>query len=774
MNIFTDCKGLFSAILSCFLLLPGTVKSQDFYLAPWKNIEGFSSFVAEANFSQKGGWLAIGSGDNQFELYDTGLNKVWGVKGSSGNLWGKSTFTPDGKKLFISRYPDGNQISVLSTEQLGIDYAWEPHKLNITSMAMSPKGDFLATGSEDRSIKIWKLTNGSAPVMIQKITGMDYSPLCLAFSPDGNYLISGSAEKVVRVFKYNGKEYLSNRVLKAHFGRINSIAFNKSGTAFVTASEDRTLRVWTLNESEWSTKEPLVVHKDIVHNAVFSPDGNYIISAGADRKIIQWHQVKGKWEFEREFSNHGSFVYALAFSPDMKYFVSGGADKKAIVWKSKLTDYVKTKVEERIKEWQKRGPFEKSSEYQTRLSTLTSKLPDFINEAIQEVLPVDQTNLKLGEYNPDLEYFTINVPMLNTIYMNVPLAKAPAFKDKWNRMKLASPRYYYQNGYWGLGYLEAYDPLNPETERYVFDASKIEGFKGGVSLKFDFDVFESDGPRPQDITPSNFYDNYSIDENLPKTGMVNTDAIAVVIGNRDYRKTKTVEFAIHDAETVKKYLVEVMGFKEGDVFYLNNVTKGEFELYFGTKDSPEGKLFNAVKPFKSDVFVFYSGHGAPGLKDQKGYFVPIECDPLYVELQGYPIDVFYKNLAKLPAKSVSVAIDACFSGAEILDNISPIVIKVSDPVILIENGAILSSSASAQVSGWYREKQHGMFTYFFLKAIHNANADKNQDGALTYREIFDYVSDQTEGVPYYSRRILGVDQTPTLQGSNPDRVFIKY
>jgi len=265
-----------------------------------------------------------------------------------------------------------------------------------------------------------------------------------------------------------------------------------------------------------------------------------------------------------------------------------------------------------------------------------------------------------------------------------------------------------------------------------------------------------------------------IEQNLPVTKMKNKDAFAVVIGNSHYEKTKDVTFAINDAQIVARYLTEVLGFLEGNVFVITNASKGEFELYFGNAKNYKGKLYNYVKPGKSDVFIYYSGHGAPGLKDRRGYFVPVEADPQYIELSGYSLDVFYKNLSKIPARSLTVVIDACFSGANIFENISPIVPEFENPVINLKNGVVLTSSSGNQVSSWYNKKKHGMFTYFFLKAIHNRNADFNRDNRLTFEEIYQYVSDNTEGVPYYARRIHGVEQTPIIQGHYKGKVFVKY
>lgn len=266
----------------------------------------------------------------------------------------------------------------------------------------------------------------------------------------------------------------------------------------------------------------------------------------------------------------------------------------------------------------------------------------------------------------------------------------------------------------------------------------------------------------------------NIETNIPRTSRVNSSAVAVVIGNRRYKNAKDVNFAVNDARTVRKYLVDALGFKPGNIFYVENASKGDFEIYFGIKGNHEGKLFNAVKAGKSEVFVFYSGHGAPGLKDKKGYFVPIEADPQYIELGGYSLDVFYENISKIPAKSMTVVLDACFSGANIFENISPMVVEIDNPVINMRNGVVLSSSSGSQVSSWHNDEEHGMFTYFFLKAIHNKNADYNKDDKLTYSEIYKYIADNDEGVPYYARRIHGVEQTPTIEGQFREKVLVKY
>ncbi len=207
-----------------------------------------------------------------------------------------------------------------------------------------------------------------------------------------------------------------------------------------------------------------------------------------------------------------------------------------------------------------------------------------------------------------------------------------------------------------------------------------------------------------------------VDRDIPNLKTVNKDAIAVVIGNTAYTKAKPVDFAINDARSVKKYLMQVLGFREGNILYYENATLGEFNTIFGTRSNPKGRLFNTIKQNISDVVIYYSGHGAPGLKDNKAYFVPVEADPNYMENGGYCLDILYENLKSMPAKSITLFSDACFSGAGIFEKISPIVIRAKEPVKeSMKNTSLMNSCTGSEVSCCHNEEKHGLFTFYLLK-----------------------------------------------------------
>ncbi|MGQ9679095.1 MAG: caspase family protein, partial [bacterium] len=255
-----------------------------------------------------------------------------------------------------------------------------------------------------------------------------------------------------------------------------------------------------------------------------------------------------------------------------------------------------------------------------------------------------------------------------------------------------------------------------------------------------------------------------VDINIPESKIENSDAIAVVIANKQYEAAEVpdVDYADNDGKILKEYLKKTLGYKEENIIFLENAKKSDFERVFGSEKDYKGKLYNYVKANKSDVFIYYTGHGAPDIETKSGYFVPVDCHPDYIRLNGYALETFYKNLLQIPAKSITVVIDACFSGASergmLIAQASPLVVA-SMPKEISGNLNLFTSSGPDEISSWYPEKRHSLFTYYFLKAL-QGEGDKNKDEAITLGELKEYVS---ENVSYRAQR-LNRKQTPTFKG----------
>ena len=250
-------------------------------------------------------------------------------------------------------------------------------------------------------------------------------------------------------------------------------------------------------------------------------------------------------------------------------------------------------------------------------------------------------------------------------------------------------------------------------------------------------------------------------------------AVAVIIGNRNYQiaGVPNVDYAQNDGYAIKQWLIKKMGYLEGNILDMRDATAARFNETFGSNTNHKGRLFQLIKPGISEVFVYYSGHGAPGLIDEGSYFVPVDVNPNFITTSGYNLDTLYNNLAKLDASHITVVLDTCFSGNTpkgfLLQNVSPAFVSVKTDQPESDKMTIYTSAASTQVSSWYNEKNHSLFTYFFLLGA-NGKADANIDGHISVEEMSNYLATE---VPYHAMRINGVVQTPEVIGNRGHALF---
>ncbi len=250
-------------------------------------------------------------------------------------------------------------------------------------------------------------------------------------------------------------------------------------------------------------------------------------------------------------------------------------------------------------------------------------------------------------------------------------------------------------------------------------------------------------------------------------------AVAVVIGNKSYAPAALVDakYALQDAQSVKAWLVTALGVAEDNIIYIENATSAQFNEVFGSNDNPAGKLSAVVKAGVSDVFIYYSGHGAPDLGSKRAYFVPTDADPRFIALSGYAVDTLFKNIAQLAAHSVTVVLDTNFSGnsagGALLKNVSPALIKTEQPFPQLNNLTVFSGAGQGQVNAWDDKQAHSLFTALFLKGL-EGGADSNHDGNVSAFELQKYLQ---RAVPYEAKRLGGAQQTPVLTQTQ-DRVLV--
>jgi len=208
-------------------------------------------------------------------------------------------------------------------DPFGLAHTLSGHSFSVYSVAFSPDGKTLASGSGDKTIKIWNVTTGQE---IRTLKGHSDGVISVAFSPDGKTLASGSADKTIKIWNVaTGQEI---RTLSGYSSLVRSVAFSPDGKTLASGSRDDTIKIW--NVATGQEIRTLSGHSDAVISVAFSPDGKTLASGSEDKTIKIWNVATG--QEIRTLEGHSDWVFSVAFSLDGKTLASGSEDKTIKIW----------------------------------------------------------------------------------------------------------------------------------------------------------------------------------------------------------------------------------------------------------------------------------------------------------------------------------------------------------------------------------------------------------------------------------------------------------
>lgn len=247
--------------------------------------------------------------------------------------------------------------------------------------------------------------------------------------------------------------------------------------------------------------------------------------------------------------------------------------------------------------------------------------------------------------------------------------------------------------------------------------------------------------------------NSDVDKDLPQAQKESPNTFVIIFANEHYQEEVPVEYAANDGAVFKMYCKQVLGIPEENIHLRQDATLNNMlaELEW---ISQVAKAFSG----QAHIIMYYAGHGIPDEATGAAYLLPVDGMGRNLKT-GYSLTSLYKLLGELPAKNITLFMDACFSGAQrgngMLASARGVAIKTK-PQTPQGNLVVLSAAQGDETAYPYKEKQHGLFTYFLLKKL------QETAGNCTIEELGDYIKAQV------SRRSIIVNQksqTPSISVS---------
>lgn len=501
----------------------------------------------------------------------------------------------------------------------------------------------------------------------------------------------------------------------------------------------------------------------IVLRSIYDDVATFTNGLTAVSQKSKWGYIDkaGTWIIQPQFDD------ASGFADKVRIAAVKQNGKWGYIEKPSISSYIKKEVEENINEWQKKSEFEKTTDYQNRVNgqPRNDKIQQFTEKAINRLKEkfaqkIVWSELKLSEYDADNETYLIKSAKLGDFAVPVSLADAPSFKQNWANMNFANTDFTIADEQFQLAKVTITNPN--DAKKYQYDSKRPTTYSAN-NITYNFAPVEVDLPRNEitqnnpKIDKNNTVVGFSdVDVNIPELTTANPHAYALIIGNEDYHTFQpdlsseaNVAFAVNDASIFKKYIAGTLGIPEENTKLLNNATSGQMNqaiAWINKLIMKEGG--------EAEVIVYYAGHGLPDEQTHEPYIIPVDVSGTNLQ-SAIKLQTLYTKLTEYPAKKVTVFMDACFSGGSRGQGLLAtrgVKVKPKDDM-LTGNIVVFTSSTGEQSSLPFKDKQHGMFTYYLLKKMQETK------GNISYDELYNYVKKE---VDLNCLKVNNKEQTPSL------------
>ena len=303
--------------------------------------------------------------------------------------------------------------------------------------------------------------------------------------------------------------------------------------------------------------------------------------------------------------------------------------------------------------------------------------------------------------------------------------------------------------------IKRFSPVNEELSIIAIDQYGNESQPKLVNITID----------QKDTIVGGFFE--ALDPSKIKTKS-DKNRVALIIGIEKYDQTPDASFANLDAQYFYEYARKGFGISKSNIKLLVDEDANLIQSLGTLSKWLPGK----IKDSKTELIVFFAGHGLASNDGKELYLLPQDSDPDLLARTALSRTELFKEIIALNPKSVTMFLDTCYSGVSrdektLLASARPVRI-VADKQDAPGNFTIFSASQLDQISSGLKEVKHGIFSYYLMKGL-EGNADSNQDNKITNGELIAYMDENVS----QKASELGRQQNPTLAG-DPDKVLMSY